>query len=84
MTKARRWASGGKDLAYFRMRVGADEAEPLQLGQSVQFPSADENVCGAQMPDPRDAEYESALEHWIEHFVGKTDGHAFVLFAIIA
>jgi ATP-dependent DNA helicase DinG len=32
------------------------------------------------MPDPRDEEYQNALEHWIQHFVGKTDGHAFVLF----
>ena len=33
-----------------------------------------------KMPDPRDAQYEEALEHWVAHFVEKTDGRAFVLF----
>ena len=33
-----------------------------------------------KMPDPRDAAYEEALEHWIAHFVEETDGRAFVLF----
>ena len=33
-----------------------------------------------KMPDPRDAAYEEALEHWIAHFVEQTDGRAFVLF----
>ena len=33
-----------------------------------------------KMPDPRDAGYQKALEHWIAHFVEKTDGRAFVLF----
>jgi ATP-dependent DNA helicase DinG len=71
---------GRKDLAYFRMRVGADEAEPLQLGSPFNFHQQMKMFVVRKMPDPRDAEYENALEHWIEHFVGKTDGHAFVLF----
>ena len=33
-----------------------------------------------KMPDPRDAGYQKQLEHWIAHFVEKTDGCAFVLF----
>jgi ATP-dependent DNA helicase DinG len=32
------------------------------------------------MPDPRDGGYHKALEHWIAHFVQKSDGRAFVLF----
>ena len=32
------------------------------------------------MPDPREAGYADALEHWIEHFVKQTHGKAFVLF----
>ena len=71
---------GRKDLAYFRMRVGADEAEPLQLGSPFNFNQQMKMFVVRKMPDPRDAEYENALEHWIERFVGKTDGHAFVLF----
>jgi ATP-dependent DNA helicase DinG len=71
---------GRKDLAYFRTRVGADEAEPLQLGSPFNFNQQMKMFVVRKMPDPREAEYENALEHWIEHFVGKTDGHAFVLF----
>ena len=71
---------GRKDLAYFRTRVGADEAEPLQLGSPFNFNQQMKMFVVRKMPDPRDAEYENALEHWIERFVGKTDGHAFVLF----
>ena len=33
-----------------------------------------------KMPDPREAGYAEALEHWIEHFVRLTHGKAFVLF----
>ena len=32
------------------------------------------------MPDPRDNKYSDALSHWIEHFVRKTQGKAFILF----
>ena len=71
---------GRKDLAYFRTRVGADEAEPLQLGSPFNFNQQMKMFVVRKMPDPRDAGYENALEHWIEHFVGQTDGHAFVLF----
>jgi ATP-dependent DNA helicase DinG len=71
---------GRKDLAYFRNRVGADEAEPLQLGSPFNFNQQMKMFVVRKMPDPRDAGYEDALERWIGHFVGKTDGHAFVLF----
>jgi ATP-dependent DNA helicase DinG len=33
-----------------------------------------------KMPDPREAGYAGALEHWIGHFVKQTHGKAFVLF----
>ena len=71
---------GRKDLAYFRTRVGAEEAEPLQLGSPFNFNQQMKLFVVRKMPDPREDGYEDALEHWIEHFVGKTDGHAFVLF----
>ncbi len=71
---------GRKDLAYFRNRVGAEEAEPLQLGSPFNFNQQMKLFVVRKMPDPRDAGYEEALAHWIEHFIGRTDGHAFVLF----
>jgi len=71
---------GRKDLAYFRRRIGADEAEPALLGSPFDFQKQMKMFIVRKMPDPRDAQYEEALEHWIAHFVEKTDGRAFVLF----
>lgn len=71
---------GRNDLAYFRNRIGAEEAEPLQLGSPFDFERQMKMFVVRKMPDPRDAGYADALAHWIEHFVTQTDGHAFVLF----
>src|SRR5213596_92131 len=73
-------AVGRPDLAYFRQRIGADEAEPLLLGSSFDFRTQMKIFIVQKMPDPRDAGYEEALEYWIAHFVEETDGRAFVLF----
>jgi ATP-dependent DNA helicase DinG len=71
---------GRPDLAYFRDRVGATEAEALQLGSPFDFQKQMKIFVVQKMPDPRDAGYTKQLEHWIAHFVQKTDGCAFVLF----
>src|SRR5438874_165028 len=71
---------GRADLAYFRQRIGADEVEPLLLGSPFAFRTQMKIFIVRKMPDPRDAGYEQALEHWIGHFVERTDGRAFVLF----
>jgi ATP-dependent DNA helicase DinG len=71
---------GRKDLAYFRQRIGANEVEPILLGGPFNFQKQMRMFIVKKMPDPRDAGYEKALEHWIAHFVEKTDGRAFVLF----
>ena len=71
---------GCPDLAYFRQRIGADEIEPLLLGSPFDFRTQMKIFIVRKMPDPRDAGYEEALEHWIAHFVEETDGRAFVLF----
>ena len=73
-------AVGRPDLAYFRTRIGATEAEPVQLGSPFDFQRQMKMFVVQKMPDPRDAGYQKALEHWIAHFVQKTDGRAFVLF----
>src|SRR5947207_8189521 len=73
-------AVGRADLAYFRERIGATEAEPLQLGSPFDFQKQMKLFVVKKMPDPRDASYAKQLEHWIAHFVQKTDGSAFVLF----
>jgi len=73
-------AVGRADLAYFRERVGATEAEPLQLGSPFDFQRQMKMFVVQKMPDPRDAPYHKELQRWIAHFVEKTDGRAFVLF----
>jgi len=73
-------AVGRADLAYFRNRIGATEAEPLQLGSPFNFQKQMQMFVVQKMPDPRDPDYLKALERWVAHFVQKTDGRAFVLF----
>ena len=73
-------AVGREDLAYFRERVGATEAEPLQLGSPFDFQKQMKMFVVRKMPDPREADYAKELERWIAHFVKQTDGAAFVLF----
>src|SRR5438093_1689669 len=73
-------AVGRPDLGYFRARIGAMDAEPLQLGSPFDFQRQMKMFVVQKIPDPRDAGYQKALEHWIAHFVQKTDGRAFVLF----
>ncbi len=73
-------AVGRADLSYFRKRIGADEAEPLQLGSPFDYEKQMKLFVVRNMPDPRDAGHEEGLERWIEHFVEETGGRAFVLF----
>jgi ATP-dependent DNA helicase DinG len=71
---------GSGDLAYFRNRVGAFDAEALQIGSPFNYEQQMRLYVVRKMPDPRDSEYESALEKWIAYFLAKTKGCAFVLF----
>ncbi len=73
-------AVGRPDLMYFRRRVGADEAEPLQLGSPFDFQEQMKLFVVRKMPDPRDQAYGAALAEWVAHFVEDTEGRAFVLF----
>ena len=71
---------GGADLDYFRRRVGADEVEARQIGSPFDYQRQMRLFITRKMPDPRDAGYEAALGEWIEHFIQKSSGRAFVLF----
>lgn len=73
-------AVGRPDLAYFRERIGADEATALQLGSPFDFHKQMKLFVVQKMPDPRDAAYGSAVAKWVAHFVTETEGRAFVLF----
>ena len=67
-------------LNYFAKRVGAEAATLLQVGTPFDYERQMKLFVAKKMPDPREAGYADALEHWIEHFVTMTHGKAFVLF----
>jgi ATP-dependent DNA helicase DinG len=67
-------------LNYFSKRVGAEAATLLQVGTSFDYERQMKIFVAKKMPDPREAGYADALEHWIAHFVKQTHGKAFVLF----
>ncbi|MEY2537522.1 MAG: ATP-dependent helicase DinG [Verrucomicrobiota bacterium] len=73
-------AVGRPDLAYFRQRIGAGDARPVQLGSPFNFRKQMKLCIVQKMPDPRDPASEEALAHWIGHFVEESEGRAFVLF----
>ena len=67
-------------LNYFSRRVGAESATMLQVGTPFDYERQMKLFVAKKMPDPREAGYADALEHWIGHFVKQTHGKAFVLF----
>jgi ATP-dependent DNA helicase DinG len=67
-------------LDYFVRRVGAESAAKLQVGTPFDYARQMKLFVVKKMPDPREAGYAAALEHWIGHFVKQTHGKAFVLF----
>jgi ATP-dependent DNA helicase DinG len=67
-------------LNYFSKRVGAESATMLQVGTPFDYERQMRLFVAKKMPDPREAGYADALEHWIGHFVKQTHGKAFVLF----
>lgn len=71
---------GRPDLIYFRERVGAEDAQAVQIGSPFDYSRQMKIYIVKKMPDPRADGYEAALESWIEHFTVMTHGHAFVLF----
>ncbi|MEY3481200.1 MAG: hypothetical protein RIQ71_1975, partial [Verrucomicrobiota bacterium] len=71
---------GRPDLGYFRERVGADDADNVQIGSPFDYARQMKIYVVKKMPEPKAPGYEEELQRWIAHFTGLTDGHAFVLF----
>lgn len=71
---------GRPDLSYFRDRIGAEDAEAVQIGSPFDYSRQMKIHVVRKMPEPKSPQYEEALESWIGHFTGQTQGHAFVLF----
>ena len=71
---------GRPDLAYCRNRIGAFDVEAVQIGSPFDYQRQMQIFVVKKMPEPRDKGYEDALEHWIFHFLERSQGRAFVLF----
>ena len=76
----RKAATRPSAMDYFSRRVGAETAIKLQVGTPFDYERQMTFYAVRKMPDPREAGYRDALMQWIEHFVTKTHGKAFVLF----
>jgi ATP-dependent DNA helicase DinG len=71
---------GGKDLAYFRNRVGAMDCRAVRIGSPFDYMRQMRFHVVKGMPEPKDAAYAAALEKWIAYFVDQSRARAFVLF----
>jgi ATP-dependent DNA helicase DinG len=76
----RKESNASTGLNYFAKRVGAEAAVKLQVGSPFDYEKQMNLFVVNKMPEPRDPDYREALIKWIEHFVEKTHGKAFVLF----
>ncbi len=72
--------SVGKGLGYFQDRVGAEDADALQLDSPFDYARQMRVFIPKSLPEPASREYEAALERWIEYFSRQTAGRALVLF----
>jgi ATP-dependent DNA helicase DinG len=72
--------TGSPQLNYFRDRVGARDVRALQLGSPFDYKKQMTLHLVSVMPDPKDPQYEAALEKWIAHFTEKSKARTFVLF----
>ena len=71
----------GRGLDFFAQRVGAQEAETLLVESPFDYESQMRVYLPKGMPEPSEGEkFQTALEGWIQKFVGMTKGKAFVLF----
>jgi len=73
-------AKEASPLLYFARQVGGEKSVLLQAGSPFDYERQMKLYVAGKMPDPRDAQYQDSLIHWIEHFVTMTHGKAFVLF----
>ena len=74
--------SKGKGFAFFQGRIGATGSKTLQVGSPFNYPKLVEVHLITDIADPSldKLKYEQAIIPVLKHFVGQSDGHAFVLF----
>lgn len=82
MTSATLASSRDGGFDFFQNRIGASGALTKQLGSPFNYREQTELILLDHLPDPsaERAKFEAMLPKIIQHYVGLTDGHAFVLF----
>ena len=73
-------ATGAEDFSLATSRLGAEDAQTLQVGSPFDFARQMRVLVDPHLPDPRDAAYQGRLVDRIVEQVRATDGGAFVLF----
>lgn len=68
-------------MEFFQKRLGAESADPLQVGSPFDFARQMRIHIPKNLPDPNDSErFLEAASAAIEHYVGYSQGRALVLF----
>jgi ATP-dependent DNA helicase DinG len=82
MTSATLSTSKENGFGFFQQRVGAVGSHTLQLGSPFDYPRLAELHLLTDVPDPSAGrgEYEAAILPTLRHYIGQSDGHAFLLF----
>jgi ATP-dependent DNA helicase DinG len=70
----------GRNLEYFRHRLGASECSELRVGSPFDYSRQMQIQLPTNMPPPAATNFEEAAATAIRHFVGESRGRAFVLF----
>lgn len=75
-------ATADDDFKFFRSRVGLTRSPSIRVGSPFDYKKQAKLVVVTDLPDPsreRDL-FERSLPEQLKRFVGRTNGHAFVLF----
>jgi ATP-dependent DNA helicase DinG len=67
-------------LSYFRQRLGAERARPVSIGSPFDYAKQMRVFVAKGMADPSHPKFAEEIPAWIEHFIRRTGGKAFVLF----
>jgi ATP-dependent DNA helicase DinG len=70
----------GNNLEYFRHRIGADDCSELRVGSPFDYSRQMQLQLPVNMPPPSAENFEGQSIKAIRHFVGESNGRAFVLF----
>lgn len=76
--------TGDQSLSYYRTRLGAERARPVCIGSPFNYGAQMRIFVAKGMPDPSHPKFAEELPQWIEHFIRRTEGKAFVLFTSYA